>query len=205
MEWVEVTGRTVEEAKEAALDQLGVAESDAEVIVVSDAKTGLFGRLREEARVRARVQPIGPRAKRQRGARDRGRGGQSRGGQSRGGSSEQGSPKEAGERSGAPSGSNGNRSRSGRRRRGGGGTANGSGVRNPREQERRPAGSSSTRESSSEEEKAMAEGMTLEEQGAIARDFLQGLLDQFGFEASVDTRVIDDETIEIAATGADLG
>jgi hypothetical protein len=41
MEWVEVTGRTVEEAKEAALDQLGVSEADAEVIVVSDAKTGL--------------------------------------------------------------------------------------------------------------------------------------------------------------------
>ena len=30
MEWVETTGRTMEEAKDAALDQLGVDETDAE-------------------------------------------------------------------------------------------------------------------------------------------------------------------------------
>ena len=30
MEWVETTGNSLEEAKEAALDQLGVAEDDAE-------------------------------------------------------------------------------------------------------------------------------------------------------------------------------
>ncbi|MEY3388567.1 MAG: hypothetical protein RLZ74_173, partial [Actinomycetota bacterium] len=29
MEWVETTGDTIEEAKSAALDQLGVAEDDA--------------------------------------------------------------------------------------------------------------------------------------------------------------------------------
>jgi spoIIIJ-associated protein len=57
----------------------------------------------------------------------------------------------------------------------------------------------------SEEEKAMAEGMTLEEQGEVARDFLQGLLEQYGFQGSVGTRVVDEETIEVAATGSDLG
>ena len=30
MEWVETTGRTIDEAKELALDQLGVHEEDAE-------------------------------------------------------------------------------------------------------------------------------------------------------------------------------
>ena len=44
MEWVEISGRTLEEAKEIALEQLGVAESDAEVIVLSEPKVGLFGR-----------------------------------------------------------------------------------------------------------------------------------------------------------------
>jgi spoIIIJ-associated protein len=63
MEWVETTGRTVAEAKDKALDQLGVDEVDAEFEVLEEPKTGLFGRLRSEARVRARVRPTRPRAK----------------------------------------------------------------------------------------------------------------------------------------------
>src|SRR5579862_814584 len=66
MEWVETTGRTVEEAKDAALDQLGVDETDAEFVMVSEPKAGLFGRVRGEARVRARVRPTSPRPKRTR-------------------------------------------------------------------------------------------------------------------------------------------
>ena len=54
-----MAGKSVEEATEHALDQLGVAAGDAEVIVVSEPKTGLFGRMRVEARVRARVRPVG--------------------------------------------------------------------------------------------------------------------------------------------------
>ena len=63
MEWVETTGRTVEDAKEAALDQLGIDESDAEFTVVEEARAGLFGRLRSEARVRARIRPTAVRPK----------------------------------------------------------------------------------------------------------------------------------------------
>ncbi len=69
MEWVETTGRTLDEAKKSALEQLGVAEADADLQVLSEAKFGLFGRLKEEARVRARVQPRHPRSKGER--RDR--------------------------------------------------------------------------------------------------------------------------------------
>ncbi|RTL06977.1 MAG: hypothetical protein EKK62_11865, partial [Acidimicrobiia bacterium] len=36
MEWVETTGKTVEEAKEAALDRLGVDEQDAEFEVIEE-------------------------------------------------------------------------------------------------------------------------------------------------------------------------
>lgn len=75
MEWVETTGRTVEEAKEAALDKLGVDEGDAEFDVVEEAKSGLFGRLRQEARVRARVEPARPRPKADRKERKRRGGG----------------------------------------------------------------------------------------------------------------------------------
>lgn len=63
MDWVETTGRTLEEAKDAALDQLGVDEADAEFQILEEPKPGLFGRVRGEARVRARVRPATPRPK----------------------------------------------------------------------------------------------------------------------------------------------
>ena len=63
MEWVETTAETIEAAKDLALDQLGVAEEDAEFEVLEEPKPGLFGRVRGEARVRARVKPTTPRAK----------------------------------------------------------------------------------------------------------------------------------------------
>lgn len=51
----------------------------------------------------------------------------------------------------------------------------------------------------------MAEGMTLEEQAEIARDFLSGLLTELGLGASIETRVIDEDTVEVSADGAELG
>ncbi|MEO5678525.1 MAG: Jag N-terminal domain-containing protein, partial [Acidimicrobiales bacterium] len=60
MDWVEITARTVEEAREKALDLLGAAEDDTEVEVLAEPKMGLFGRVREEARVRARLLPALP-------------------------------------------------------------------------------------------------------------------------------------------------
>jgi spoIIIJ-associated protein len=74
MEWVETTAKSVEEAKELALDQLGVDEADAEFEILEEPKPGLFGRVRGEARVRARVKPTRPRPKverRDRRRRDR--------------------------------------------------------------------------------------------------------------------------------------
>lgn len=71
MEWVEVTGRTIDEARERALDLLGGVEEDTEVEVLAEAKMGLFGRLREEARVRARLLPAVPRSKDDSGRRRR--------------------------------------------------------------------------------------------------------------------------------------
>ena len=89
MEWVETTGDTLEEAKNAALDQLGVAEDDAEFEILEEPRPGLFGRTRGEARVRARVRPTTPRGKQERdrnNRRDRnGRGGERKGGERNGG------------------------------------------------------------------------------------------------------------------------
>lgn len=63
MEWVETTGKSIEEAKNVALDRLGVADEEAEFEILEEPKAGLFGRTRGEARVRARVKPRIPRAK----------------------------------------------------------------------------------------------------------------------------------------------
>ena len=116
MEWVETTGRSVQEAKEAALDELGVDEADAEFEVVAEAQTGLFGRLRSEARVRARVRPTAPRAKEERrDRRDRKR----RSGSGSASSSESPASSESGGTSG--SGGSGGGGSSGGGGRGGGG------------------------------------------------------------------------------------
>ena len=258
MEWVEVTGKSVAEAKEAALEQLGVAERDAELIVVTEPKTGLFGRVRGEARVRARVQPVGPRPKRTRRPRDQGGreagqgsggsrsggrgGGRSRDGRQDGGrqngdrprgsatvaqsaastreanaedddgfvpqdSDPDGGQSRAGGERPAGSGSSGSgTSRSARRRRsraaakavgGGEGRPGPGGARQGRTNDRVDAVTN--------EEADMAEGMTLEEQAEVAKGFLEGLLARYGLEAAVDIRVLDDDTVEIAATGDGLG
>jgi len=70
MEWVETTAKTVEAAKEAALDRLGVAADEAEFEVLDEPKPGLFGRTRGEGRVRARVMPTQVRPKQERRRRN---------------------------------------------------------------------------------------------------------------------------------------
>jgi spoIIIJ-associated protein len=49
----------------------------------------------------------------------------------------------------------------------------------------------------------MAEGMTLEEQAEVAVEFLEGLVGELGLRASVETRVLDEDTVELAVTGED--
>ncbi len=223
-----MAGKTVEEATERALDQLGVAVGDAEVIVVSEPKTGLFGRMRVEARVRARVRPVGARPRRERPRRGgkSGQGGRP-GGQRRGSGEDSesrdkavGSPGSGeGSSGGSAGGPNGPKtatagtgtgtSRSARRRRNRSrsatadsgsreGSRNGSSVGPTAE--RAPQRSTEPKETED-----MAEGMTLEEQGEIGRAFVAGLLTEFGMEGTVETRLLDEDTVEIAAMGEDLG
>ena len=79
MEWVETTGRTIEEALDAALDELGVDADDVEYEVLVEPRAGLFGRIGgSEARLRARVKPISrekPGDRRRRTRKQQGRGG----------------------------------------------------------------------------------------------------------------------------------
>ena len=45
----------------------------------------------------------------------------------------------------------------------------------------------------------------LQEQAEIAREFLDGLLDELSLPASVDVQEVDAETVELAVNGTDLG
>jgi spoIIIJ-associated protein len=170
MDWVETTGKSIDEATERALAHLGVHQDDAEVEVLEEPKAGLFGRVRGEARVRARVRPSGPRPKRSRrpgGREERGRTGGAR-------------P----ERSRAP------RAEVGANR-----------ADRPRtESSRRPAAAKAAprSERSPIKEDTMAEGISLAEQGKIAKEFLEGLLASMNITADVEVRELDEETVELA-------
>ena len=230
-----MAGKTVEEATEQALDQLGVAAGDAEVIVVDEPKTGLFGRVRVEARVRARVRPVGARPRRERSRRSggsrSGQGGQgSRQGGQRSSSGGAGRNQNEAGRNENDAGRNQNDSReTGAASSGTATTTAGTGSGTSRSARRRrnrskstttgvtSAGSSSNgsggpsaekapkRSNEAKETEDMAEGMTLEEQGEVGRAFVAELLTEFGMEGTVETRLLDEDTVEIAALGEDLG
>ncbi len=174
MDWVETTGKSIDEATDRALAHLGVHRDDAEVEILEEPKAGLFGRIRGEARVRARVRPAGPRPKRSRrsGTReDRPRNPEVRDGKNKGPKSK---PSES------------DRSRGGRDRA--------ESVR-PKQVASEP---STRSEKVSSKESSMAEGITLAEQGAIGKSFLEGLLSSMNISAEVGVREIDDETVELS-------
>jgi spoIIIJ-associated protein len=176
MEWVETTGRTLEEAKDAALDRLGVDERDAEFEVLSEAKSGLFGRLRSEARVRARVRPSAPPPKVDR--RDRRR---------RPGSGRTNDEAPRPSTSPSPTPSNGGGSASGQRRGQG--------------RSRKPAATTATLEQGEN----VSDTTTPAEAAASLHSFLEGLLDVFELEGEVEVVELDEEVVEGRIDGDDLG
>ena len=216
MDWVEASGKSLAEAKETVLDMLGVAEDDAEFVILSEPKAGLFGRLRGEARVQARVRPVAPPPKRTRRPRpdkkreggDRSRpkssgtkegssGGRGRqGSEATASSDDRGSNDESKNRDGG-SGADGETANSGRSRSRG---PRQSGGNQSRQQEKKASG-----RSSGDSEDNMEESLTLEQQGLAAQEFLDGLIREFGLDATVEYSEVDEETVQVAAVGDDLG
>ncbi|MGH9302680.1 MAG: Jag N-terminal domain-containing protein, partial [Acidimicrobiales bacterium] len=183
MEWVETTGRTLEEAKEAALDQLGVAGHDAEFETLAEARNGLFGRVRSEARVRARVKPTKPRAKEDRKTTRR-RGATSKPSRESTSVDEQSSN---GEGSLGPSQELVK-------------SADRSDV-SVKAKARKPG----RPQDKANGDQQVDENVPITEQGEVGREFLTGLMTTFGYEAVVELTEIDEESIELSITGSDLG
>lgn len=193
MEWVETTGRSVDEAKDLALDQLGVDEQDAEFEVVEEPRTGLFGRTRGEARVRARVRPRAPRPKvERRGGRPGGPRGQKSGMQRKArGTSKRPETAAAGTNAVGAASSSRPAAKS---------PARGAGARPAAGGRRR------SRDHDDEQETTTMSETELAEQGEVVRGFLVDLLDAFGLEGTVAaTPVADDDAVELTVEGDDLG
>jgi spoIIIJ-associated protein len=217
MDWIEVTARTVDDAKELALDRLGVVEDELEFEVVDEARKGLFGIARSDARIRARVKPLSREKpndrKRRRRPNERSSraGGQGSGGRSgsRGGKQQpraaSAGPAKAAPVAGAETTSTTNngaavpRSTSGsnkRRRRGGRG-------RGSRANQERPTASAViTADEQDGEAEVDVETMPVAEQAEHAAKFTDELVRTMGFNASIRTDIDgDDVTVHIDGDG----
>ena len=185
MEWVETTAKTIDEAQNAALDQLGVGADEAEFDILEEPRPGLFGRMRGEARLRARVKPAQVRPKQERRRR------------SRSDKPRKQNPGTATDTSSASEGSAQAEADSPKPQKSSGGR-------------QRSSTANRNRSNSPDKEKTMSNddrpesNVTPDEVGAAAVAFMEGLATALGADATVDLRV-DDIELDVNLQGSDLG
>lgn len=182
MEWVEAVGKTVDDAVAEAMSALGETSKDAvDIEVVEEAKKGFLGIGGQDARVRVTMKP---KKRRRRG----------RGGKSNRKSSDKPSrdaKKQDKTRSGKGSGARSQQGKPQPKR-----------TDNDRDRRSKPKQKPSGRDEAKKvavdtkpEDKA-----DIEEQAQVAREFAEGLLEAFGVEGAVETRV-DEDVLYIDITG----
>jgi spoIIIJ-associated protein len=185
MEWVQTTGRTVEEALERALDELHVHVEDVEYEVLEQPKSGFLGRFGgSDALVRVRLKPVSRekpqdrrrgKTKGRRGRSDRDQGDRPRSG---------GKSKPAKEKAARP-------------------------ERTDRpEKSEKPAKPVRAPKPEAEESSRMSddETMPIGEQADAAEEFVNGLIEAMGLSADVTSRVLDDDdVVEVEVEGSELG
>ncbi len=221
MEWVEVTAKTVEAAKDKALDYLGVDETQAEFEVLEEPRSGFLGFRRSEARVRARVLPKQPRAKADRRDRRQRRTKGDRAPAARG-RTRAGAPRRDREKAPAPAvaadvpdsltpadagvvsaaaGESRSRARKASgdsaRRRNGRGSAAGRG--------RAAVGTADGDFDDLAPREVPVDPEVVAAQTRSAVDFLEGLADAFDVDASVTSEEVAEGIVEVRVEGADLG
>jgi spoIIIJ-associated protein len=177
MEWVETTARSVEEAKELLLDQLGVDEPEAEFEVIEEPKPGLFGRTKGQARVRARVRPKTPATRddrRRRPAR----------GKKEGGGAKESTPKAAPAKESSAAEAPAAKER-------------------PKAEPRAERAPRPDRGGDDAADAGPRLASDVAEREAI--EFLQGVVDRFGLEAAISGAVDESGDISVDITGSGLG
>ena len=176
MEWVEAVGKTVDDAVEEAMSALGEESRDAVSIeVVEEPKKGFLGIGGQEARVRVTMKP----KKRRR----RGRGGGRARGDKR--DKQQGGAK-------AQSGGKSQKPKDGERRQPKPKQQNGKGDSKDQRKKQRPPKPGGAEAKKVAVDTKPDEKPDIEEQAQVAKEFAEGLLDAFGLEGDVITRVEDD-------------
>ena len=168
MEWVEVESKTVDTAVEVAMGELGVSNrEDVQVDVLQEPKPGFLGVGAREAIVRVTKAP-----KKRRRRRGRGRG-----------SSSKAESKKTGTQASGTNKKQSNRQQQQPKKRGK--PQNGSSARQEKQVSETSNGASDRRDD-------RPEPAPIEEQAKVAAAFIEGLLEAFGLEGSVETRIDDD-------------
>jgi spoIIIJ-associated protein len=189
MEWVETTAKTIEEARESALDQLGVGADDAEFDVIEEPRPGLFGRMRGEARLRARVKPTQVRPKQERRRRSK---------SDRSSGSSKSSPKTQSDTAGNEASEDGSPSTRQPPRK------NGSKSNGPNRQKSRTSNKTDNQEQRMSSDDRPESTATPQEVGDAAVTFMDGLTKAFGADGSASLD-LDGLQLEVNVTGEELG
>ena len=182
MEWVETTAKTVAEAQDVALDRLGVAADEAEFEVLEEPKSGLFGRVRGEARVRARIKPTAVRPKQER--RQRGR-----------------NQRDGAKKSGARSQSADAQTESAPSEQNESPAAESSEPAKPS----RPKPPRQNKENKRMEHDRPQSDVTPQEVGEAAVAFMSQLTEAFGVEGAETELTVDGTDLDVRVTGSELG
>ena len=215
MDWITTSGSSLHEAKSNALDQLGIVADEAEFDVVNDVEKNFFGRVKTEARVRARVKPRQIPEKDERNNRRRGgsgsknnnrrnnknKGGNNRSGQSNGqkgggsqqnassqgnGSKDSSSTNEA--RQGASNSQNDQQQNDQQASNGSSKKAENNNRNRNRGGKSKPAAATAgagAAVAASKKENAVETEISREDQERIAQEFLEGVLGAFEMDGSV--------------------
>lgn len=201
MEWVETTAKSLDDAKELALDRLGVAADEAEFEILEEPRAGLFGRMRGEARVRARVMPTAVRPKQDR-RRGRSKTESRSSGRKRGKDADrpQSDQESDAEQASAPAEADVEVGAGSTR------TDRPAGQR-PEQQSSRNRRSKTSKQQKEQQvntEDARESDVTPQDVGAAAEAFVSGLAEAFG-SAGETTVEIDGSEIDVRLTGSELG
>ncbi len=204
MEWVETTAKTIDAAREAALDQLGVAADEAEFDVIEEPRPGLFGRVRGEARLRARVRPAQVRPKQERRRRGRSDGSATSAVSESSSESPAKTPAKSSTRTPKSASTPSTNDTSEPVQDDAVGTTASSDSSTPQRSRRRTTTSKRNEETTMTNDERPESTVTPEEVGTAAVAFMEGLTTAFGADAAVAVKV-DGIELEVTVTGSELG
>ena len=193
MEWVEVQGKTIDLAVDVAMSELGAASRDeVKVEVIQEPKAGFLGMGGQEAIVKVTKAPKKRRRNRGRGRnRDKAKAGAPANGAAGASSTGTGGSRDS-TNGGRSSGSSAGKDKQGGRSSGG--------RTKGRDQGRQEAAVSQQSSNGGAARDDRPEAAPISEQADVARGFLEGLLDAFGLEGVVTTR-IDDDVLYLDVSG----